>query len=140
MKHCIIYYSSSEELLREADLLSLLEQSRRDNAEKNITGILLFVQGSILQVLEGEENVIEALYKKIEQDPRHTHVTKVFNRHIQQRSFQTWNMGYKTISRHQFEIIKTIIDLEDYEWLTAKPSDNMILNILKIFYEDSTYN
>jgi len=140
MEHCIIYHSSSKEFFQETDLLNLLEQSRRDNAERNITGILLFVQGSIVQVLEGEESVLEALYKKIEKDPRHTHVTKVLSRPVQQRFFQDWRMGYKKISRHQFEIIKTIIDLGEVEWLTTKPSDNIILNILKLFYMDSTYN
>ncbi|WP_020603064.1 BLUF domain-containing protein [Spirosoma spitsbergense] len=56
MQHCIVY-SSFTALLQEADLVSLLEQSRFHIATAGITGILLFSRGSIVQVLEVEMDV-----------------------------------------------------------------------------------
>lgn len=140
MQHCIIYFSHSTRFRQETDLLHLLEQSRQHNAAADITGILLFVQGSIVQVLEGEESVIEALFEKIDKDPRHTNVAKVVSQPIEKRHFTDWSMGYKTISRAQLDIIKSIIDLGDTDWLTTKPSSNILINMLKVYFENSIYN
>lgn len=135
MEHCIIYFSASASLLREADLLTLLEQSRHDNAKAGITGILLFDRGSIVQVIEGEKEAIEALFGRIERDYRHTNVTKVFDGPISQRLFADWNMGYRTITTHQLDIVKSVLDLYKTEWLSVKPSNTVILQMLKVFYE-----
>ena len=51
--HCIVYFSSSVGPLEEKELISILHQSRQHNRQMNITGVLLYVQGRIVQVLEG---------------------------------------------------------------------------------------
>lgn len=140
MDYCIVYYSRSDTLRSEADLVSLLNQSRLYNAETNITGILLFVQGSIIQAIEGEEAIVKALYEKIGKDTRHCNVVKVVSQPIKDRSFSNWSMGYKTISRQQLGIVKTLIELSDTDWLRTKPSDNVIINMLKLYFENSIYN
>lgn len=134
-EHCIVYFSSSISLFQEADLVSLLQQSRPYNATAGITGILLINQGSIVQVLEGNRNLIEALYKRIEADQRHTDLIKVVDGPIQERSFAGWSMGCKSIIDHQVELIKTIIDLGTADWLLTKPSTNSILQMLKSAYQ-----
>lgn len=135
MEHCIVYFSSSISLFQEADLVSLLEQSRSHNAMVAITGILLINRGSIMQVLEGKKEVIEALYERIEKDQRHTGVTKVLDCAIEERSFSDWSMDCKSITTHQLELIKTIVDLGDVDWLVAKPSTNIIVNMLKSVHQ-----
>jgi hypothetical protein len=135
MEHCIVYFSSSISLFQEADLVSLLQQSRSHNATAGITGILLIDQGSIVQVLEGKQEIIETLYKRIEQDRRHTDVIKVVDIPIEERSFVGWDMGCKTITSHQLELIKTIVDLGKVDWLLTKPSTNSIVNMLKSAYQ-----
>lgn len=131
MEHCIVYFSLSVSLSQEADLALLLQQSQRANALAGISGILLINQGNIVQVLEGNREVIEALYKRIEQDSRHTDVVKVVDAPIEKRSFIDWEMSCKTITSHQLELIKTIVDLDQADWLLTKPSTNSIIHMLK---------
>ncbi|MEM7363377.1 MAG: BLUF domain-containing protein, partial [Pseudomonadota bacterium] len=39
-----------------------------------VTGMLLYHEGSFLQALEGDRAVVEALYERIEEDPRLHHL------------------------------------------------------------------
>ena len=54
MEHCIVYFSSSVSQFQEEDLTTILQQSRQNNSESGVTGVMLYVRGSIIQVLEGE--------------------------------------------------------------------------------------
>jgi hypothetical protein len=135
MEHCIVYVSSSVSLCQETDLIFLLEQSRSHNVTAGITGILLIHQGSIVQVLEGKQETIEALYKQIKEDQRHTDVIKIVECPIEARLFAGWSMRCKSITDHQLELIKTIVDLGKVDWLRAKPSTNSIVNLLKSDYQ-----
>jgi hypothetical protein len=76
------------------DLHDILKISYENNKDKNITGILLYRGGNFLQVLEGEQEVVEALYEKIKKDPRHRDVMTVSKRQIEQREFNGWEMGF----------------------------------------------
>lgn len=117
MEHCIFYFSSSISLFQEDDLASLFQQSQHDNALENISGILLIHKGTILQVLEGRQEIIEALYKRIEQDPRHTNVIKIVDVPIEKRSFVGSSMAIRNISSQQLELIKEILNLGRRDWL-----------------------
>jgi len=135
MEHCIIYFSSSVILFQEADLSTLLERSRRNNAALGITGVLLINRGSIIQVLEGSMDAIKPLYERIERDRRHTNVIKVFEEPISQRLFTDWRMDCKTISAHQLEITQTMASLHNADWLSKKPGRDVILSMIKIIYD-----
>lgn len=117
MEHCIVYTSSSNTLFQEADLASILEQSRHDNALKGISGILLINKGTIIQVLEGKKEIIEALHERIEQDPRHMNVIKLVDSPIEKRSFVDSSMASGNISIRQLELIKEILNLGRRDWL-----------------------
>lgn len=56
--------SSSVKLLEENEIDSLLKHSRRSNINYDITGVLLYIEGDFLQVIEGEEDVITNLFEK----------------------------------------------------------------------------
>ena len=101
---------------------------------------MLYVRGNVIQVLEGDKEVVDALYQRIERDQRHTNVTPVFNRPISQRLFAAWNMCYETITTRQLEEIKAIVDLDKKEEASTSPSDHIILRTIKVFYESNRYN
>ena len=109
MEHCIVYLSSSVGLLQEDDLLAILRQSRHYNSQHSITGVLLYINGSIIQVLEGEREAVESLYQRIMQDKRHSGVTRIINRAITKRLFTNWTMGYQTITARQLDTIETVL-------------------------------
>ena len=140
MDHCIVYLSSSVGLFQQEDLLAVLHQRREHNSESGITGVLLYVNGSIIQVLEGKKEVIESLYQRVEQDRRHTGVTKIVNCAITQRLFANWTMGYQTITTRQLDIIEAVLDLENHEELFVTSEGNVILKMINLFYHGNQYN
>ena len=140
MDHCIVYFSKSVESFDENDLRIILQKSHQNNSRMGITGVLLYVRGSIIQVLEGEKTAVETLYNRIEQDSRHTNVDQVLSRPVAQRLFGSWSMGYETITNRQFEEIKSIIDLDTEEDIVTKSAEHIILKTIKTFYDSNRYN
>ena len=84
--HCI-YTSVQTRPLTSAEIARLVQQSRASNKENGITGILLHVEDTFFQVLEGDSEVVEALYGKILTDTRHTRITRIIFEPIARRFF-----------------------------------------------------
>lgn len=140
MEHCIVYFSKWKGQFPEEDLATILEQSRLDNRKVGITGVTLYVRGSIIQVLEGEKPTIEALYQRIEVDQHHTSVVEVLNRPISKRLFTDYAMGYQTITARQLDEIKRVVDLDGQEKVFVKSKESIILRMIKVFYQSSQHN
>lgn len=96
--HRIIYTSQASQPFSEVQLTALLTYARHANAERRVTGVLVYGDGQFVQVLEGEREVIAALYAKISQDPRHASVFKLTDEAITQRHFAGWAMGFRAVS------------------------------------------
>lgn len=96
----LIYVSSATKMMNDEELLFLLEQSRRKNLTLNITGLLLYAEGTFIQILEGGRAEVEDLfYKTIAVDPRHHLVTVTMTGLEPKRSFPDWSMGFKSMER-----------------------------------------
>jgi hypothetical protein len=93
----LIYASSATRLMNEEDLLAILKKSHENNGQLNITGMLLYRGGNFLQVLEGEEKVVDERFKVIMGDPRHHQVTLMLKRPVPKRQFEKWEMGFTNI-------------------------------------------
>ena len=94
----VVYISSVKDGFSAADLVALLEQSREKNARLGITGMLLYKDGNIMQVLEGPDDVVRQLVKTIYADDRHHRVIQLLERQIEQRQFPDWTMGFKDLN------------------------------------------
>ncbi len=94
----IIYMSSATVPFSPADLQSLLAVSRKNNAVSKVTGLLIYKDGNFLQVLEGEQTVIDKLYFKISLDPRHGHILAFFKEEIPKREFPDWSMAFRDLN------------------------------------------
>ncbi len=90
----LLYISAAIEEFTESDLEELLQLARKNNESMNVTGMLLFHEGSFIQALEGEQKAVEALYDKIGKDPRHTETRVIFRGDIPDRDFLGWSMGF----------------------------------------------
>jgi hypothetical protein len=108
--HCIYTSLSADADLNKAALEGILEQSRINNAEREVTGMLLFQDGSFFQVLEGDRPVVEATFEKIAQDKRHTRVSKIIIEPIAERDFGDWSMGYPQIDYKELSSIPGLND------------------------------
>ncbi|MDF7815710.1 BLUF domain-containing protein [Hymenobacter sp. YC55] len=95
----LLYHSQATKPLGETEFYQLLSQARQGNAARQITGLLVYQQGYYVQVLEGPEAQVRALYARIEQDPRHTHVVTVYEAADRPRFFAHWRMalGHATV-------------------------------------------
>jgi hypothetical protein len=76
------------------DLLDqILEQSRRNNPPRGITGLLCFTTDVFVQVIEGSRDEVCRLYNAIVRDPRHDHIRLLSYEEIGARDFPGWTMG-----------------------------------------------
>ncbi len=96
--HCI-YASVAAPDFEEHEIPELLEQSRADNEKADLTGMLLYVDGSFFQVLEGRQAVVDTVYARIIRDDRHSRITLIIREPIARRNFAEWSMGFSTIDR-----------------------------------------
>jgi hypothetical protein len=78
----------------QADLLDrILEQSRRNNPPRGITGLLCFTSDVFVQVIEGGRDEVCDLYNAIVCDRRHGHIRLLSYEEIGERRFSGWTMG-----------------------------------------------
>jgi Sensors of blue-light using FAD len=93
----LTYASQSTECFHEHEIPDLLQQARIANAKQEITGMLLYISGSFLQVLEGKPEMVDAVFSQILSDNRHTQVTLIARESIPERAFEGWTMMHKTL-------------------------------------------
>lgn len=96
---CIVYISSAKLGLTHGEILNIVEDSRVNNEKIGLTGLLLFNSGNFMQLVEGEESVVNGLFRKIEKDRRHTDIKLLLKEPITHRNFSDWTMGFKNIEK-----------------------------------------
>ncbi|MBL0212822.1 MAG: BLUF domain-containing protein [Myxococcales bacterium] len=90
----LLYVSLATGQVSGPALMALVEQARTRNASLGVTGVLLHQAGSFLQVIEGDPEAVDALYRRIAVDPRHRHVVMLLRQTVPERSFARWSLGY----------------------------------------------
>ena len=138
MDYCIVFTSSS--LLSEAELIRLMTNSQINNRNLGITGILLYFNGSVIEVLEGPEESVKALYDVIRRDPRHTLLIKLYQGFVKKRSFPDWLMGYKALSAKEIDHIRERIPSIDSPSSPVPGDENVILALVQVFYKNNYRN
>lgn len=86
-----LYISTAPQLSRD-EIDAILEASARNNPERGITGLLLYNGRNFVQLLEGEESDLVGLMMRIGNDPRHTGVSVLDHKTIEQRACPGWAM------------------------------------------------
>ncbi|MCH2001543.1 MULTISPECIES: AnBLUF65 family BLUF photoreceptors [Acinetobacter] len=82
----------NEDLLQ--DLRDILTEARDFNDLNEICGVLYYADNAFFQCLEGEQEVVEQLFEKIQKDERHYNVKWLCTYSIDQNAFQRWSMKY----------------------------------------------
>lgn len=90
----LAYVSTETEPFSQIDLVELLAVARGANAERGVTGLLLYREGCFYQVLEGNEFAVNKTFHDIEKDPRHRDVQVLFKGESESREFPDWQMGF----------------------------------------------
>lgn len=131
----VIYASVATCPFSDIELDRLLASSAAFNASVNITGMLLYGNGKFMQVLEGEDGVVEALLQRIIADSRHTKVNILVRTPIEHRDFASWSMGFRRIDRDSVRDSAHFAAFfeEDYDQNCTCGRPNLALSVLKSF-------
>ena len=125
--YCLVYTSISNQKMSDDNLKELLKKSRLKNERLNITGMLLYLDPFFMQILEGEEAIINERFKIIKQDSRHHKVKIIYKKPIEERSFPNWTMGFNKISDENLEAVEGFSDFWQQpisDFFSDSPSEN----------------
>lgn len=129
----LIYTSTATNEMTEQDLLDLLDEARVKNKQNHITGMLLYGRGCFFQVLEGEEAVLEDVYKKITRDKRNFGHFLLLKKQISERSFPDWTMGFKNLNFADAETIVGYNNFMNIEQHEVQNHPELVTNMLYQF-------
>lgn len=131
----LVYVSASYKLMDDSELEQILRTARTTNGELEITGMLLYYDGSFMQVLEGPEANVRMIYHKITQDTRHRYIIKLLDESIVQRNFPDWSMGYQKLNQGDVESIEGFSSFSKVDQFLEyfKKSPQKSLSLLKSF-------
>lgn len=93
---CYIYISYIKNDLKKDLLEQLLQKFQNNNKINDITGMLLYHSGNVIQLFEGPIEKTKKLMENINKDPLHKRVIIVYHKPIKHRIFPEWNMGFIT--------------------------------------------
>lgn len=95
----LVYTSVATQPLSEEELADLLQQSKSNNQQSGITGLLLYREGLFMQLLEGPEDEVLNCYDRIRADPRHHDILKLVENLTRRRLFADWAMAFEHVSQ-----------------------------------------
>ena len=114
------YVSTEAVKFSEEGLVALLSEARNANADRDVTGLLLYREGSFYQVLEGSESAVMATFRDIEGDPRHKEVRILFDGETDVREFADWRMGFLNLDGVD---VDTLGGFSDFMTRDAQPQE-----------------
>lgn len=94
----LLYFGVASKEFTEPDFVELLEQARSRNAFLDITGKLLYCEGTFIQLLEGAEDVVKEVYASIVNDKRLIAIKTITTGHAEERYYDNWSMDFKEVS------------------------------------------
>ena len=122
----IIYLSKASDNLNQQDIENILETAREFNYSKQISGCLIYHNHYFLQMLEGENDDISALYTKIKKDSRHTDIVLLYESTKYDRSFGEWKMVFVDLNSEDDIEQKMFVDnLLTFAEITPKFTKSM---------------
>ena len=137
--HFLIYTSAANHLMSDSELTDLLSHCRVRNSNDELTGMLLYKDGSFMQVLEGEKENVFRTYARIQKDTRHKDIFLLREREIESRNFDGWSMGFKSVKSSDLESRPGFAQLSGDVFSSVAYSEkpHIALKLLKSFHENT---
>lgn len=89
----LLYISSAVRDFDPDEVQLLVSAASQRNADNDLTGLLIYHDGSFLQVLEGPSETVEASYARIMQNWRHHNATVLLRETVETRAFPDFSMA-----------------------------------------------
>ena len=137
----LIYMSAATVSFTEHELAELLSKAKVKNEEAEVSGLLIYHEGSFLQILEGPEEAVIETYERIGEDPRHTDVGLLLKQEVLARSFGNWEMGYVNTNQSRFKQEEGFIDFfrRGFSLPVMRADKSMIGKVLREFKEEGKW-
>lgn len=129
----LIYTSAVASTVAHSEIIKIAQHASDKNKNLEVTGMMIYHQGSILQVLEGSKATVEALFEKIKKDPRHTQVLQLIARETQSREFSDWAMGFKTLPDKLDDPALSNLSAKNYKNILPENTSTVVTAISKSF-------
>lgn len=94
----IVYVSTASKVFNRTELLAFLKQTRERNTQAGITGVLLYKDRQLMEVLEGPEGAVKESFDHIRQRPEHYGLMVLSKAYITQRQFTDWSMAFRDLN------------------------------------------
>jgi hypothetical protein len=144
MLYTLLYISTAERAFNNKELEELVTESRAWNSLHGITGFLAYVEGvsegetncQFIQVIEGEKKDMEEVLTIIEEDPRHKNIFVIKEGYINERKFDSWNMGFERLNINSTPALKAFFSM-NLAMLSENGNldNNILMRFMKTFYD-----
>jgi hypothetical protein len=91
----VIYVSAASPDIAEHDTVKFLNEARKANRKNDVSGIMLYMGGCFLLLLEGEANKVDIASSEMFSDKREIRI--ILREPIAEREFPEWIMGFETV-------------------------------------------
>lgn len=131
----LAYVSRQSFILSDEEITNLLITCRANNSRADISGMLLYFDGTFVQFLEGPQENIESLFQKISKDKRHQQIVTLMEGNANQREFEDWSMAYKQITASEAKKITGMKEFKKEDLFKGKnpESEHPGIVLLKSF-------
>ena len=68
--------------------------ARSSNKCNNVSGVLLYTGVHFVEILEGEERVLDEMWSRLQRDDRHVSLVRIGDEPCNERRFAEWKLAY----------------------------------------------
>lgn len=91
----VIYVSAASPDISEQDTVKFLNEARKANRQNDVSGLMLYMGGCFLLLLEGEAAKVDIASRTIFSDKRENRM--ILREPIAEREFPEWIMGFEAV-------------------------------------------
>ena len=92
----VIYVSAAASDISEHDTAELLKEARKTNRRHDVSGMMLYVGGCLLMLLEGEAHGVDAVSREVAEWKRE--MRAIYREPVSEREFPDWIMGFEAVA------------------------------------------
>lgn len=134
----LVFTSKETTPMTELMLMELLTKSRKNNVRDGITGVLLYREGTFLQVLEGYADKVHTTFSRVLRDNRHHAIKVLLEKPITEWKFRGYAMGFNRLSSSSslgLEGFTRFLESNFYDAAIGRPGEALML--LELFKRQS---
>lgn len=111
---------------------AFIRSCQANNLRDGITGFLYDGNGLFFQYIEGNSTELNALYDRIQADPRHHNIITIANKPIDDRFYRDWSLSLITERYYLITLIEQMVMYKVLDVSNELKRAKMLTTLLKI--------